>query len=74
MKANGFIHQLESAPFLVCFRILLECLSHLRGLTVKLQMQAIDVVYAYNQVSALICSFKSMRVRPQLLPNNSMVN
>ena len=63
IKATGFIHQLESASFLVCFQILLECLSHLRGLTVKLQMQAIDVVYAYKQVHALITSLKGMRAR-----------
>ena len=63
IKATGFIHQLESASFLVCFQILLECLSHLRGLTVKLQMQAIDAVYAYKQVHALITSLKGMRAR-----------
>ena len=63
IKATGFIHQLESASFLVCFQILLECLTHLRGLTVKLQMQAIDVVYAYKQVHALITSLKGMRAR-----------
>ena len=48
MKANVFIHQLESSTFLVSFKILLECLAHLRGLTVKVQMQAIDVLYAYS--------------------------
>lgn len=63
MKATGFIHQLESASFLICFQILLECLSRLRGLTVKLQMQAIDVVYAYKQVRALVSLFNGMRER-----------
>ena len=61
MKANGFIHQLESSAFLVCFKILLECLTHLRGLTLKLQMQAVDVLYAYSQVDSAVSSLKRMR-------------
>ena len=65
MKANGFIHQLESASFLVCFQILLEYLTHLRGLTIKLQMQAIDVLYAYKQVNTLLSSLKRMRERAE---------
>ncbi len=61
MKATGFIHQLGSSSFLICFEILLECLTHLRGLTLKLQMHAIDVLYAYKHVSSLLDSFKNMR-------------
>jgi hypothetical protein len=49
-KANGFLYQLESCTFLICFKILLKVLYYLRDITVKLQMQAIDVCYAYNQV------------------------
>lgn len=33
----------------------------MHGLTLKLQMQAIDVLYAYKQVSSVIASLKSMR-------------
>lgn len=61
VKANGFLHQLESSNFLVCFQILLESLTHLRGLSLKLQMQAIDVLYAYNQVKSVHDSFKKIR-------------
>ena len=53
-KANGYIHQLECSSFLVCFKILLKVLSYLRGLTFKLQMQAVDVIYAYSQVRAVV--------------------
>ena len=35
-KANEFLYQLESSSFLVCFKILLEVLSYLRSLTLKL--------------------------------------
>ena len=47
-KASGFVHHIESASFLVAFNTLLEVLANLRGLTLKLQMQAGDVFYAYN--------------------------
>ena len=45
-KANGFLYQLQSSSFLVAFKILVHVLYILRELTLKLQMQAIDVVYA----------------------------
>ena len=35
MQGTGFIHQLDSSSFLICFQILLECLTHLRVLTVN---------------------------------------
>ncbi len=59
-KANGFIYHLV-CYFLVCFKILLEVLSCLRGLTLKLQMQAVDVIYAYGQVRAVVSTLKIMR-------------
>ena len=57
-KANGFLYQLESSSFLISFKILLEVLSSLRALTLKLQMQAIDVLYAYKEVKNTIKSLK----------------
>ena len=52
-KANGYLYQLQSSSSLVCFKILLEILQCLKGLTVKLQMQASDVMYAYKQVQSV---------------------
>jgi len=43
---------------LVCFKILL---FYLREITIKLQMQAIDVAYAYKQVSSVVTTLKNMR-------------
>ena len=60
-KANGFLFQLQSPSFLICFKILLEILQSLRSLTLKLQMQTIDVVYAYKQVKSVLSSLKKMR-------------
>lgn len=61
MKATGFMYQLESSSFLICFQILLECLTRMRSLTLKLQMRAVDVLYAYKQVNKDLESLKSMR-------------
>ena len=62
-KANGFLFQLQSSLFLIGFKILLEILPSLRSLTVKLQMQAIGVVYTYKQVESVISTLKEMRER-----------
>ena len=53
-KATGYVYQLESSSFLVCFKILIEVLSQFRGLTLKLQMQAADIIYAYGEISNII--------------------
>ena len=60
-KANGFLFQLQSPSFLIAFKILLRILYLLRELTVKLQMQAIDVTYAYHQVTSVVSTLKKMR-------------
>jgi len=60
-KANGFLYQLESSLFLITFEILLEVLSSLRGLTMKLQMQSVDVLYAHKEVKNVITSLGKMR-------------
>ena len=60
-KANGFLYQLQSSSFLIAFKVLVRILYVLRELTVKLQMQAIDVTYAYQQVTSVISTLKQMR-------------
>ena len=60
-KANGFLYHLESSTFLIAFKILLEILSSIRGLTLKLQMEALDVLYAYREVRSIVTSLKNMR-------------
>ena len=40
-----------------------EIFENLRSLTIKLQMQAIDVVYAYKEVQSVISTLKGMRER-----------
>ena len=47
-KANGFVHNLTSSPFLVSSRILMVVLSLLRAVTVKLQRRSGDIIAAYD--------------------------
>ena len=61
-KANGFLYQLESSSFLICFRSLLKLLSYLREITIKLQMRAIDVAHAYKEISSVASTLNSMRI------------
>ena len=64
-KASGFIHHIELPSFLVTFKILLEVLVNLKGLTLKIQMQAGDVFCTYKQVTAIADSLKGMRSRSE---------
>lgn len=65
-RANGFLYQLQSPTFLVSFHILLQVMTLLKDLTVKLQMQAIDVIYAYNAITSVVSTFKSLRLQSGL--------
>ena len=62
-KANGFLLQLQSPSFLIAFKIL-RILYTFRELTAKLQMRAIDVTYAYQQVTSVVSTLKKMRIHP----------
>ena len=82
-KANGFLYQLQSSSFLLCFKILLEFFTVLRCLSTKLQMRASSVLCAYSQVCDVIADittlrdnsdqeFKRILTRPQNWANTSM--
>ena len=60
-KANGFLFQLQSSSFLISFQILVQVLQILREVTVKLQMKAVDVVYAYKIVKRVVSTLKAIR-------------
>ena len=65
-KANGFLYRLQSSTFLVSFQILMQFFQILRELTMKLQMKAVDVVYAYKMVNRVVSTLKCMRSRPTI--------
>ena len=60
-KANGFLYQLQSSSFLLCFKILLEFFTVLRCLSTKLQMRASSVLCAYSQVCDVIADITTLR-------------
>ena len=62
-KASGFLFQLQSSTFFVSFQILIQFFQILREVTIKLQMKAVDVVYAYKMVEGVVSILKSMRRR-----------
>ena len=64
-KANRFLFQLQSPLFLLSLKILLEVLTSLRGLTLKLQMEAIDVLYAYRKVRTIVTTLRDMRSKSE---------
>ena len=64
-KANRFLFQLESPLFLLSFEILLEVLTSSKGLTFKLQMEAIDVLYAYRELRTIVTTLRNMRSKSE---------
>ena len=54
------------------FRILLEVLSYLRGLTLKLQMQSVDVMQAYEEVDSVISRARVQQDMPTSLVKSFM--
>lgn len=60
-EANGFLFQLQSSSFLVAFQLIVQVLQILREVTIKLQMKAVDVVYAYKIVKKVMSTLKAMR-------------
>ena len=51
--ANSMLRGLTDFEFIVVFFIMYQLLSHLSGITVKLQNATIDIVDAYQKVDAI---------------------
>ena len=56
-EAVALLASLATFDFIVSFFVLYEFLSHLSGVTVKLQGQSIDIIKAYQEVSILNVTF-----------------
>ena len=52
-NAVALLASLATFDFIVSFLVLYEFLSHLSGVTVKLQGQSIDIIKAYQEVGIL---------------------
>lgn len=61
--AGSILSYLTSFEFIVTFLVMYEFLSHLAGITVKLQGRSVDIISEYhevNRVSLLQCSTISL--------------
>ena len=59
--ATSFVHAHANFEFIVTFLIVYQFLSHLAGVTVKLQSRTLDIVDAYKQIETIIAHYKFLR-------------
>ena len=59
--AASLLHSLTDFDFVVVFLIVYHFLSHLSGITVKLQSSTIDTIDAYQQIAEIKTFYKEIR-------------
>ena len=60
-KASSLFHALTDFEFIVGFLIVYQFLSHVSGITVKLQSRTLDIVAAHNQIDDTLSYYKVIR-------------
>lgn len=60
--ANSLLHSITTFEFIVVFLIIYQYLSHLAGITIKLQNRAIDILEAYQEIENIKCFYKEIRM------------
>lgn len=60
-QANSLLHTLTDFEFIVVFIVAYQFLSHLAGITVKLQSRVLDVVEAYRKIDEVKQFYKEIR-------------
>ncbi len=60
-RANSLLHALTDFEFIVVFLVAYQFLSHLAGITVKLQSRTLDIVEAYRQIDEVKLFYKEIR-------------
>ena len=60
--AQQILAAVTSFGFIVCFMSLYQYLSHLSGITVKLQRKALDILQAHEMISEIISVYKTERL------------
>ena len=59
--ANSLLHAVTNFQFLVVFLIVYQGLSHLSGITVKLQSTTLDIIEAFQQIEEIKQCYKEIR-------------
>ncbi|XP_068697378.1 52 kDa repressor of the inhibitor of the protein kinase-like [Montipora foliosa] len=70
-EAVALLASLATFDFIVSFIVLYEFLSHLSGVTVKLQGQSIDIIKAYQEVEIRACNVNVDPTIPRLAGRQS---
>ena len=60
-KAGSLLHGITNFEFLVVFLIAYQYLSHLAGITIKLQRSTLDIIEAHQQVDEVSAFYKKLR-------------
>ncbi len=61
IKANSLLLSITEFEFIIVFLIIYQFLSHLAGITVKLQGTEVDIMEAYNQIDDIKSCYKTIR-------------
>ena len=59
--ANGLLSAIEKSSFLLTLKVVYIVLSYIKGLTVLLQQQSIDIVQGIALVQEVQCQLKDLR-------------
>ena len=60
-EANGLLTGIEQFEFIITFLTVYQYLSHLEGITVKLQSTSLDIIQAFHLVEEVKGLYKSLR-------------
>lgn len=59
--ARGLLHTFQSSMFLVAFYVVMKVMAVIKGVTIKLQARALDVLKAYTMVDGMITELEGLR-------------
>ena len=60
-RASAILNVICSFNFIITFLVVYKMLSHLSGITVKLQGSTIDIVQAFSEIESITDNYKSLR-------------
>lgn len=60
-NANSLLHGITSFEFITVFLVIYQYLSHLAGITVKLQSSTLDILAAYEEIDEIKRFYKQIR-------------
>lgn len=63
-RATGLLHAFQASTFLVAFYVVMKVMAVIKGITIKLQQRALDVVKAYRMVEGVILELEGFRSDP----------